>query len=185
MASIDYLKFYDDENYLMGEVAQKFHEAGTIDPVDFYMLLIWKANRAKGYHKKRLQKKASGSFKEAVSRIATSLWTCAERKERMQILVEDWEFSLPTATAILAILYPSEFTVYDYRVCDELKHDYRPYLSFSASLWAEYEEFQKKVEREAPADLCLRDKDRFLTGRSYRKGIEAECIEDAGGIETI
>lgn len=179
MATIDYLKFYDDEGYLMGEVANHFHETGALAPVDFYMLLIWKANRAKSYHRERLKKKALGSFERAVSQIASSLWSCRDRKERVRILIEDWEFSLPTATAILAILYPAEFTVYDYRVCAEVNHQYRPYLSFSDFLWADYEEFQKKVEGEAPSGLCLRDKDRFLTARSFRKGIVRECDEGA------
>lgn len=183
MESVDYLKFYDYESYLMGEVAHQFHESGTLAPVDFYMLLIWKANRAKRFHWERLQKKASGSFKSAVSKIASSLWSCSERKERFRVLVEDWGFALPTATAILAILYPTEFTVYDYRVCDEISHKYRPYLYALDSAWSEYEEFQKSVEREAPADLCLRDKDRFLTGRSFRRGIEHECRDDDAAIE--
>jgi hypothetical protein len=175
MATIDYLKFYDDESYLMGEVARRFHETGIIEPADFYMLLIWKANRAKSYHRERLKKKASGSFGNAVSKIASSLWPSSERRERMRILMEDWDFSLPTASAILAILYPTEFTVYDYRVCDEIKHKYRPYLCFSDSLWTEYEDFQNRVVSETPAHLSLRDKDRFLTARSFRKEVESAC----------
>jgi hypothetical protein len=171
----NYLKFYDDESYLMGEVADRFHKAGgTIEPADFYMLLIWKSNRAKNYQRDRLKHKA-GSFQKAVSEIASALKSSVERRERLRILIQDWEFSLPAATAILTILYPTEFTVYDYRVCDEIDHKYRPYLCFSDSLWAEYEEFHRKVENEPPAGLCLRDKDRFLTGRSNRMEIESDC----------
>ncbi len=42
---IDYRLFYDDETYLL-DVGQRFRESGTLDPVDFYMMLAWKANKS-------------------------------------------------------------------------------------------------------------------------------------------
>ena len=40
----------------------------------------------------------------------------------MRILIEDWAFRLPMASAILTVLYPDSFTVYDIRVCSELQN---------------------------------------------------------------
>jgi len=118
--SIDYLQFYDDERYLLG-VGDHFRKTGKLEAADLYMLFAWKANRAKNYHKNRLKKRAcSGSFAGAVSEIAVTLHSTPGQKERHQLLMGKWGFALPTATAILTILYPNEFTVYDYRVCGVL-----------------------------------------------------------------
>ncbi|HEY1757709.1 MAG TPA: hypothetical protein VGG72_20220 [Bryobacteraceae bacterium] len=173
----DYLRFYDDEGYLL-DVGKSFRETGNIEPADFYMLLIWKANRAKNRHRDRLKRLADGSFRTAVSQIASALHATADRKHRLQMLMKKWEFALPTATAILTILYPDEFTVYDYRVCEEVRLPYTPQASFSDDLWHRYEQFQAAVVDATPKQLTkLRDRDRFLIGRSFRKQLEADCMD--------
>lgn len=53
-------------------MGQRFRESGTLDPVDFYMMLAWKANRAKNYHRERLKRLSKSSFEYAVSQIALS-----------------------------------------------------------------------------------------------------------------
>jgi hypothetical protein len=170
----DYRKFYDDEGYLL-EAGRRFRESGKIDAADFYMLLIWKSNRAKNYGRDRL-KSISGSFQAAVSGIASDLFTNTERKRRLQTLMEKWEFKLPTASAILALLYPEDFTVYDWRVCDEVGFTYKQGRAFSDKLWREYEQYMEAVIYKTPSDLPLRDRDRFLIGRSIRKEIERDCV---------
>jgi hypothetical protein len=176
--SIDYLQFYDDEDYLLG-VGDRFRETGNLEAADLYTLLAWKANRAKNYHWKRLRKLAkSGTFAGAVSEIASELHSTPGQKHRLQILMEKWGFAVPTATAILTILYPKEFTVYDYRVCIELGIENNlSAKGFSDSLWSGYEEFKARVISQTPEDLCLRDKDRFLWARSTRKDIEKACAD--------
>jgi hypothetical protein len=172
----DYLKFYDDERYLFKEVGRDFRATGVIEPADFYMILIWKAERAKNRHRDRLKRIAAGSFQEAVEQIAGSLHASHEQKQRLQLLMCKWEFALPTASAILTVLYPDEFTVYDRLVCKELKIKYQPQREFSDALWADYGQFREAViNSEAPVDLCLRNKDRFLVARSFRKGVEHDC----------
>jgi hypothetical protein len=175
MDEIDYRKFYDDELYLIDEVGPRFRETGALEPADFYTLLIWKAERVKNHHKKRLTGIA-GSFETAVRQIASELHNNSTDKHRLELLLEKWWFSLPTATAILTILYPDTFTVYDWRVCDEVGIDYEPWCSrsFSDALWSHYELFKQAVINQTPAHLSLRDKDRFLIGRSTRKSIEQD-----------
>jgi hypothetical protein len=165
----DYRDFYDDEKYLLEAVGERFRQTGKIEPADFYMILVWKANRAKNYHRDRL-KDMAGSFRAAVENIASQLSSSSEDKQRLQILLEKWGFALPTASAILTILYPKDFTVYDGRVCKEVGRAYKNWLG-----WDEYEEFKKAVIANTPKDYCLRDKDKFLIGRSTRNDIERDC----------
>jgi hypothetical protein len=177
--STDYLKFYDDEHYLLTEVGKCFRTTGELKAADLYMIFIWKANRAKNYHRDRLKRLVSTDcFQDAVDALASSLRECVSEKGRLEVLMNRWGFQLATASAILTILYPDEFTVYDYRVRRELglTENLAQHV-FSGSLWSKYVTFREKVKSETPSNLCLRDKDRFLTGRSFRKEVEHDCIE--------
>jgi hypothetical protein len=82
--------------------------------------------------------------------------------------MKDWGFRLPTASAILTVLYPNDFTVYDSRVCGELgAFEELADRQYSDSLWADYQRFLNKVNAAVPGSLSLRDKDRYLWGRSF------------------
>jgi hypothetical protein len=164
---MNYLKYYDLERYLCDNVREKFTRDGIIDPVDFYLILIWKANRAKNRARNRLATNA-GSFAEAVKQIAAALNPTSEAKDRLAILIGRWQFRVATATAILTVLYPSEFTVCDARVCEQLYNilPHPPFPkrlsennSFSNRLWEQYKLFKKAVQDNTPAELSLRDKD--------------------------
>lgn len=164
----DYLRYYDLEKYLFDDVRLKFIRSGVLDPVDFYMILIWKSNRAKNRTKDRLTR-ATESFEEAVKQISASIHQAGNPKAKLRILMSSpWHLRLPTATAILTVLYPTEFTIYDTRVCEELPAfkglDDR---LFSDRMWELYQRFKSAVEASAPSHLGLRDKDRYLWGKSF------------------
>jgi hypothetical protein len=173
--SQDYLKFYDLETYLLGEVGTHFRKTGLIEPVDFFMIFIWKSNRAKTKVRDRLKSRA-GAFDKAVAQIAVSLADAKGNKERLRILMQDWGLKLPMASAILTVLYEDEFTVYDVRVCKQLVLEYRPDREFSDELWADYGTYQAAVIKGTPPNVkSLRDRDRFLWGRSLRLDAERDC----------
>ena len=44
-AATDYRKFSNLGRYLIEEVGPRFRATGAIDPVDMFMIFIWKANR--------------------------------------------------------------------------------------------------------------------------------------------
>jgi hypothetical protein len=171
----DYLGFYDSESYLLDQVGVTFRESGRLEPFDFMAMLIWKAERAKNYHKKRLAERGNCTFAEAVAQLASGIHQSATPKERLKYLMEKWWFQLPTATAISTLLYPD--TVFDWRVCKEVDIDYEPWhgRGFSDALWQQYSLFKKAVEEQGPQQLSLRDKDRFFIGRSNRQSIADDC----------
>jgi len=174
---IDYGKFYNLEQYLFNEVQPKFAVTGSICTLDFFLIVIWKSNRAKSKTKKRLAGLAGGSFASAVEQIAKSMVEADSPKRQLQVLMEEWGFLLPMATAILTVLYPDEFTVYDIRVCDVLGRFHElGTRKFSGKLWGEYLEFVHAVAKAAPAGLTLRNQDRYLWGRSFYE----QAIKDVG-----
>ena len=103
---IDYRKFYDLENYLFEEVSRRFSEHGYLETFDFFCIIIWKANRSKSKIAKRLLSKGHPDLNSAVIALTKSLAKAANDKTRMKILIEDWGFMLPMASAILTVLYP-------------------------------------------------------------------------------
>ena len=88
-------------------------------------------------------------------------------------------FALPMATAILSVLYPEEFTIYDRRVCEVLgKFEKLNNISKFPKVWDRYLEFKRAVESRAPKGLSLRDKDRYLWGESFGKQLRSDIKKD-------
>jgi hypothetical protein len=171
----DYGKFYDLERYLFIEVGPRFARTGDLSPADFYMIVIWKANRAKTKVRDRLDKR-EGGFAAAVKCMAASLHASAGSMQKLKVVMKGWGFALPMATAILTVLYPDDFSVYDVRVCGQVEGGFEKLANrqFSDDLWTEYQKFLNAVRAAAPEKLGLRDKDRYLWGRSFYEGVGKE-----------
>jgi len=168
---LDYLKFYDLEQYLFTEVSGRFARTRKISPEDFYMIIIWKANRAKTRIRNRLSKHENG-FAGAVEELVASLEKCTQPMEKIEILMKEWGFRLPMVTAILTVLYPDEFSIYDVRICEQLgEFSELADRHYSESLWEEYQSYLKLVRSSAPRGLSQRDKDRFLSGLSFYESV--------------
>lgn len=165
---MDFRKYTRLESYLLDEVRPRFLEQGYLTAFDFFCIVIWKANRSKSKIARMLLNNPHvKNLDQAVKVITEGLARQSSGKERLRCLWE-MEFQLPMASAILTILYPDEFTVYDIRVCNQLGdfHKVKTSKSFK-ELWSGYEDFRRKVKASAPSDLTLRDKDRYLWGKSF------------------
>jgi hypothetical protein len=72
------------------------------------------------------------------------------------------------ASAIATVLYPNDFTVYDVRVCQILgEFQGLTHIINYDRLRDGYANYIGAVQRATPAELSLRDKDRWLWGRSF------------------
>lgn len=172
---MDYLRLYDLERYLFDVVGPTFQRDGKLNAFDFFCIIIWKANRAKSKVAKRLMRYDRGGGREDLDAIVEDLTTAIHRaapddREQMRILIEDWRFRLPMASAVLTVLRPETFTVYDIRVCDVLRGHYGVQdRSRFDDLWAGYCAYLKDVRSREPSVLALRDKDRILWAKSFEK----------------
>jgi hypothetical protein len=173
--ALDPIAYHNPEAYLFPELARLFAETGQLDSEALYLILDWKAPRARTRHLVRLRAIA-GTFDAAAQGIAADLVAATGAEQQMTVLMAKWGFRLPTASAILAVLYPDTFTVYDVRVCDALD-DFRELgdLKSSPAMWREYQRFVEAVRANTPAALpSLRDRDRWLWGQSKRRKMAAE-----------
>ena len=166
---MDFRQYYNLESYLLDTVQLRFAQEGQLSAPDFFCIVIWKANRAKSKIAKRLLRKYE-NLDTAVQSLTAGIAQQPNAKDKLRYLMEDWNFRLPMASAILTILYPNDFTIYDVRVRDILGefHSLNNRVNFE-NLWREYQAFKRAVELSAPSELNLRDKDRYLGGESFYK----------------
>src|SRR5712692_2945116 len=160
MPAQDYLKYYHLERYLFEDVHQRFHSDNYLNAFDFFSIIIWKANRAKSkIARKLLCKDPEGrkDLDEIVRTLTEVLYEASDHKERMRLLIKDWSFQLPIASAILTVLWPEDFTVYDTRVCKILgDFQYLKNKSKFEVIWEGYNNFKSRIESSAPEEFSLR-----------------------------
>lgn len=162
---MNYSKYYDLENYLFGEVRNNFLNRGYLTAQEFFCIIIWKANRAKTKIKNKLS--ASGPVAETIKKITEQIFKAQNANDKLDILLRNWRFGMPMASAILSVLYPSEFTVYDYRVRDQLSlkniYSTKKYFGY----------FLPRVRVEATKyGMTLREMDKELWGKSFFQDLE-------------
>src|ERR1700733_7988774 len=109
------IQFYTLESYLFNTVHRRFAEQGHLDAFDFFCIVIWKANRAKTKVAKRLLGTTQKTLDEVVIELTKNIAAQETPKDKMGLLMfGNIRFRLPMASAILTVLYPDDFTVYDY-----------------------------------------------------------------------
>jgi hypothetical protein len=177
MNHTDYLKYYHLEEYLFNDVSNRFRTDGYIRAFDFFCIVIWKANRAKSKIADRLLAQGHKDLDSAVRTLTSAIYSAKEPKGRLQIIMDKdkWKFRLPMASAVLTVLYPDEFTIYDVRVCEALNafKDLQNKTQFE-DVWNGYEEFVKRVKSAAGEQPKLRNKDRLLWGKSFAEQLEKD-----------
>ena len=149
-------------------VGPRFHKARELSAFDFFCIVIWKANRAKSTVAKRLLKKQPKSIENAVQELTNQVADASSAESRLAVLMEGWGFRIPMASAILTVLYPHEFTIYDVRVCESLNDfGYLANTTEPNRRWAQYQAYCQAVNDAVSEQLSLRDKDRWLWGKSF------------------
>lgn len=180
---IDPLCYYNLESYLFEQVSKRFHIEGSIGAFDLLSIVIWKANRAKTRIAKRLLLK-SHSLEEAARELTSLLNKTETDEERLAILMQSYGFLLPMASSILSVLWPDRFTVYDVRVCEELRDfGWLGKLTKQSKIWDGYLKYKAAVVEATPIEITLRDKDRYLWGRSAASQLEVDILDQFARLE--
>ena len=184
---VDFRKYHDLESYLLDEIGPRLADSGVLSVEEFFCIIIWKSNRSKSKEAARLSRIATarnlgGGLAGAVKAICSELTQATSREDKFRVLFEGWEFRPPIGSAILAILYPEDFTIYDYRVCEVLD-DYKRIQGIYRfdRFWVEYERYFKAVKEAVPQHASMREKDRWLWGKSFAMQLEEEAARGFPG----
>src|SRR4051812_18770519 len=103
------VRYYNLESYLLTEVRNRFNSEGSIGAFDFFSIVIWKANRAKSRIAKRLlrvDQQHRTALEPIVRDLTHSLHKALDGESRLRLLIDQWGFMLPMASAILSVLWP-------------------------------------------------------------------------------
>lgn len=91
----------------------------------------------------------------------------------------DYGFGLPTASAYLSVFYPTDFSIYDYRVCDMLNkhHKAKSKINHNSS-WEAYQAYLADVKPYIPKGGTFRDADKYLWGKSFYNDLIKDIDND-------
>jgi len=169
---IEFEKQYDQERFLFEVVGPRFQRQGWLTAYDLFSIVRWKANRAISKVANSLVRISGFGLEQTSRELTRDIFNARDHHERFLVARGKWKLRLPMASAILTVLFPDAFTVYDVRAC-EMLGDFSN-LAGKANLesrWQGYVAFMDAIKRSTPANLSLRDKDRYLWARSRHDGL--------------
>jgi hypothetical protein len=159
---------YSLERYLFQRVSQRYAQEQTLTPYDFFAIIVWKSNRAKT--------KVRRGLSTAHKSVQTLMRQVAETRrpvDKVTLLTEIDGIGIRMASAILAVCYPSEFTVLDYRawgtLCDCEPEGLPRTIPTTPASYVQYCEACARFA--AARGISLRDLDRALWARSWENDL--------------
>ena len=127
-----YIELYG-ENYIFNVIGQEAKKRGYLYFNDFYEICMWKSARQKKRYIKNkyiIEEKSKRAFAEK------------DPTRQMDILCELDGVRIPTASALLTVVYPESYAVIDIRCLEVLREKYgqKDYLGKSMSIknWRKY-----------------------------------------------
>lgn len=163
-------KYYDLEEYLFSEVKRSFKEDRYIDCFDFFCIIIWKSNRSKSKIAEGLKDKYGGKIKDIIPEFTKKIYQEETLEGKLRLLLSVNGIGLAIASAVLTVLYPEGFTIYDFRVCEHEKlKKFKNIgdISNKDKKIKKYFEFRDAVKNIPLKNKSLRFKDKCLWGKSF------------------
>ena len=184
----NYLKYYWLEKDFFPEIYNFFHKEKCLTSEHFFSIITWKSIRPRERIKRGLLVNGE-SLDEAVRVLTKRIYEAPSKEEKLGVLIGDGNnkkqvgFRLAMASAILAVLYPRDFTVYDFRVRSQLvnpKNDtleYPDITGYKKVIKKYLYEYIPQVLQEGRSlaknpKLSLRDCDRFLWAKDWHEDLQ-------------
>lgn len=147
-----YVSLYDAEKYLFEVVGPRTKKSGYMTFDDFYKICMWKSARQKQRYIKN-KAKIETVTKEAFSK--------KDEEEKIKILCDNLEgVGIPTASAILTIVFPEKYAIVDIRCISILREKLNIKISkyISINTWLEYLKVMREISKEnniSPRELDM------------------------------
>jgi endonuclease III len=170
------LDHYDPEGRVFPEIANKVSAGGALTKQDVLLILKWKLGRIKDSNLQTV----SDENLEMINQAVKGARTTGGGVNALKALDMIPGIGLATATAVLTVCYPAEFTIIDWRVLEMLdlfpsRMPENKRNEHNTEHWTAEDyiaEYLPRVTEQAHGWGCgLRDADRALWGLSVRNGI--------------
>ena len=170
------LDYYDAEGRVFPGIAKKVSAGEGLTGQDVLLILKWKLGRIRDSNLETVSDENLGMINQAVKAARTADSGVGALKTLDMIP----GIGLATATAVLTVCYPTEFTIIDWRVLETLdlfpsRMPENKRTEHNTEHWTAEDyiaEYLPRVKKQAHGWGCdLRDADRALWGISVRNGI--------------
>ena len=157
-----YIQLYSLEDYLFSVVGPQIKNRGYLTFDDFYKIAMWKSARQKP---KYLQNKND------VESISRETFALADENEKMEKLCSLKGVGIPTASAILTIVYPENYAVIDIRCMEMLKElGYTIKKTITLNNWIKYLNIIRDIAKGNNITAREVDKALFAMHREWLEG---------------
>lgn len=138
-----YIELYDMEKYLFDVIGSEASKRGCLTFEEFYKICMWKSVRQK-------QKYISAKNRNEVEAITKDAFAEQDEGKRTKKLCELNGVGIPTASAILTVVFPEKYAVIDVRCLEMLrdKFDYKISKQTSIKSWLEYLSIMRSLAEE-------------------------------------
>lgn len=137
-----YIALYDIEKYLFEVIGPRTKTAGYMTFDDFYKICMWKSARQKQRYIKN---------KTVIEAVTKEAFSKQDEKEKIKILCDKLEgVGIPTASAILTIVFPEKYAIVDIRCISILREklDIKISKYISIYTWLEYLKVMREISKE-------------------------------------
>lgn len=138
----EYIELYNEEKVLFGKIGPLVKERGFLEFREFYKICMWKSSR---------QKKKYIENSESVEKVSRKAFFEKDEIKKIKILCEGLKgVGIPTASAILSVVWPERYAVIDVRCLDMLNEiaDTGIKKSMSYKNWLNYLMKMRELSRE-------------------------------------
>lgn len=138
-----YTELYDIEKHLFDVVGPRASKRGYLTFEEFYKICMWKSARQK-------QKYISAKNRKQVEAIIKDAFTEQNEKEKIRKLCELNGVGIPTASAILSVVFPEKYAVIDVRCLEVLRDTFGQKFNkfISSNTWLIYTDLMQRWAKE-------------------------------------
>ena len=173
-----YIDLYDTEGYLFRVIGPKAKVRGYLLFDEFYKICMWKSARPKQRYIKN---------KNTIERISKEAFGKEGEGEKMEILCSLDGVSIPTASALLTVVYPEKYAVIDIRCLETLRKEGCEISKYpSPKTWLKYLETIRSwaeensiTPREVDMALFAMHREYLEDGADYRNLYKTKSYGDA------
>lgn len=165
----EYLKYYNTEELLFSKdesigIGMKIKKRGHLLFKEFYFICMWKSPRPKKLYESEKNKKN-------VEYITKEAFKINDEKDKILKLCELDGVQIPTASAILSVVFPEKYAVIDIRVLSILNEfkliKYEEQQSITPKMWVEYLDILSNLSKNNN-NIEFREIDKILFGYSVK-----------------
>ena len=143
---------YDTEKIIFTEIGPRARKNCVLNFDDFYKICMWKSRRQKNRYLKN---------KNKVENISRKAFLTSDETKKIELLCGLDGVGIPTASAILTVLYPENYSIIDIRCIETLNHlGYKMKNVMTVNNWLKYLEIMRDLAKEN--NVTTRDLDKAL-----------------------